>query len=193
MSTYKFIKKRVQSSSLKQITKELEYNSTLKAEKIIHKFLSSKDLYSWLHSGYYDFKYTPELFLRKICKIFQLNYKNIEDELHKQKLYYNEVKRVKNNFIFVNTNFKRKNEPIFALACLEHRRRVHLHVKNVVFKNIEQILQIVAKQVRQHYKETQGKLNIWGEIVNYVYYHENEIFTFDTHGEIIKNQGKRLC
>jgi hypothetical protein len=167
--------------------------------------LTSKDLYSWLDSGYYDFKYTPKLFLQKLCQIFQLNYSDLEEELRKQNIYYDEVKRVKKNYIFVNTNFKRKSEPIFALACLEHTKRVPLNVKDIVFKNIEQTLEIVSKQIQKHYKKSDGRLNIWGKIINYVYYHENEIFIFDLNGNKIENQqinrshailtlkGKRLC
>ena len=205
MSTYKLIKKRVQNSSLEKITKSLEYSSIEKAEKIIHRFLTSKDLYSWLDSGYYDFKYTPKLFLQKLCQIFQLNYSDLEEELRKQNIYYDEVKRVKKNYIFINTNFKRKSEPIFALACLEHTRQVPLNVKDVVFKNIEQTLEIVSKQIQEHYKKSDGRLNIWGVIDSYIYYHSNEVFTFNKEGEIIANKrvntskaklklkGKTLC
>jgi hypothetical protein len=205
MSTYKLIKKRVENSSLEKITKLLEYSSFQKAEKIVNKFLSSKDLYSWLDSGYYDFKYTPKLFLQKLCQVFQFNYKDIEEELRKQSIYYDEVKRVQKNYIFVNTNFRRKNEPIFLLACLEQTRQISLNTRDVVFKNKEKTLEIVIKQIQQHYKKNNGKLNIWGNIVNYVYYHENEIFIFDRDGTRIESQkikrsrailtvkGKKLC
>jgi len=204
MNTFKKTQQRVKFTSLDLIQK-LEYNSSKKALKIIDKFLSSKDLYTWLSSGYYDFKYTPEQFLRKLCLIFEFDYKDIDDELKKQTIYYDEVKRVQKNYIFVNTNFKRKNEPIFTLACLEHTRRIKLEVKKVVFKNKAETLKIVSKIVQEHYKRNDGKINIWGEIVNYIYYHDNEVFTFSKEAEIIENshtvhskatltlKGKNLC
>jgi len=188
MGNYKYIKKRVQNSHISVIKKGLGYNTLHKVEKIINAFVNSKDLYSWFHSGYYDFTYTPESFLQKLCFVFQLDYSKLEDELYKQNIYYNEVQKVQKNYLFIDTNFKRTNEPIFALACLEHTRRVHLDVKDVVFKNLEQTLQIVAKQVQEHYEKTKGKLKLWGEIVHYVYHHEDKIFTFDLHGNIIQNQ-----
>ena len=166
---------------------DLEYNSKQKAIKIIKSFLISKDLYSWVHSGYYDFKYTPKQFLRKICLVFELDYKNIESDLKKQEIYYDEIKRVQQNYIFVNTNFKRKNEPIFTLALLESRRRIKLNEKRFVFKTKEESLDIVSLIVQEHFQIHNGNLSIWGKVVNYIYYHNAEKFTFSYNGKIIKN------
>jgi len=187
MSTYKIIKKRVQFSEIETLSKELGYSSTKKATKIIESFLDSKDVYSWLHLGYYDFKYTSEEFLKKLCCIFDVDYRHVENELKKEDIYYKEVARVQKNYIFVNTNFKRKNEPIFALACLEHNRNICLEAKEVVFKTKDEVLKIVSQTVQKHYKQSAGKLPLWGKISNYIYHHDDEVFIFSTDGKIIKN------
>jgi len=187
MSTYKLIKKRVQFSEVEKLSKELGYSSTKKATKIIESFLDSKDIYSWLHLGYYDFKYTSEEFLKKLCCIFDVDYRHVENELKKEDIYYKEVARVQKNYIFVNTNFKRKNEPIFALACLEHTRKIYLEAKEIVFKTKDEVLKIVSQTVQKHYKQSGAKLPLWGKISSYVYHQDDEIFTFSTDGKIIKN------
>ena len=193
MNIYRIVKKRVQSSNIEKLTKQLGYASSHKTTQIIKSFLNSKDLYSWLHRGYYDLTYTSEEFLKKLCLIFNVDYSDIENALKKEEVYYQEVARIQKNYIRVNTNFKRKNEPIFALACLEHTRDIRLEVKKALFKDKSEVLKIVSETIQKHYKETNGRLNIWGVIVEYIYYHDDEIFTFGTDGKLINKRITNDC
>jgi len=125
-----------------------------------------------------------------------------QEELALQK----ELRKLQNCHIFVNTNFKRTTQPIFALALLESRRRIKVNAKELTFKTLDEVLAVVSTIIKFHHKETQGNVGIWGKTVNYVYHHiENEVFVFNTDGEIIEDvevnesratlklKGKKIC
>jgi len=62
--------------------------------------------------------------------------------------YEKEQQRFKNCYLFINTNFKRKSEPIFALACMEHKRRIYpRNIENLYFKSDDEILKVISKFV----------------------------------------------
>jgi len=92
-------------------------------------------------------------------------------------------------YIFVNTNFKRKREPIFALAFSEHLRTLQIHEHELKGKSDEEVFEMVRKMIRQHYQDSDGKLMMWGNIVNYAYHHtDNEVYVFDRTGRLLKGE-----
>ena len=205
MNIHNTIKKHLQHSHKEELASKLGYSSIKKATKALNTFLESEDLYSWLHSGYYDFKYTAEQLLRKICLEIGIDFTIVDIELQEYKKYYVEVQKLQNDYIFVNTNFRRTTQPVFVLALCESKRRIKLDAKKYVFKNKTEILELISKSVKQHYLSTKGTLGIWGKIENYIYHHKDKIFTFDTDGtKIIDDEvdeskatlsvkGKLLC
>ena len=99
-----------------------------------------------------------------------------------------ELAKFKNSYIFVNTNFKRKSEPIFALAFCESKRNITLDKNNLIFKSDDKIFATISNIVKQHHNNTKGTISIWGDIVNYVYHHsDGEVYVFDISGEQIKD------
>jgi len=183
MNIHNRLKKQLQFSSKEQIVKELGYNSTKKGIQALDRFLESKDLYSWLHSGYFDFKYTAEQFFKKICIILDIDADVVHTELEAQKKYSEELKKFQNDYVFVNTNFKRTTQPIFVLAYCEAQRRIKLDAHKCVFKSESEILKLVSISVKQHYLKTEGNLGIWGRIESYIYHHNDKTFTFNTDGK----------
>jgi len=100
-----------------------------------------------------------------------------------------ELRKFKDSYIFVNTNFKRKNEPIFALAFCEGERRISLDKNELIFKNDDEIFKIVSNIVKEHYEQSAGKIGIWGNIVNYTYHHSNDkVYVFDKNGDKIESE-----
>ena len=73
-------------------------------------------------------------------------------------------------YIFINTNFIRKNEPIFALAFMESKRRIKLKKSLYLDKNEEEIRRYVIDLIKVHYKQKNGELVMWGKIRSYVYH-----------------------
>lgn len=186
---YDEIKERVEKLSKEKVAKQLGYNSPKHGIKAIDKFLSYDDLYSWLYeSGFYDFKYNSKMLLKKICNVVGIDKEEIEKELQKQIAHKKELDKFKYSYIFVNTNFIRKNEPIFALAFCEPKRRIKINPKEFAHKSDEEIFQMISQMVVKHYNRTNGILPLWGKIVNYVYHHcDGKAYIFDPNGRRIEN------
>jgi len=117
-------------------------------------------------------------------KIPKVPTKYTKEELKEQK----EIASLKRCNIFVNTNFRRKNEPIFALAMCEGRRNLPVDIESLLFKSDEESLKIVGQFIKKHYIKSNGDLGIWGKIVNYAYHHkDSKSYVFDTNGVLLEN------
>jgi len=187
MKIEKIIKEKLKEVSKNKILNELNYSSNKKALDAFNKFINSKNLHQWLHSGFYDFKYNSLTFFKKICEILNIEEKIIDKTLLKDKEYYKELEKFKNSYIFIYTNFKRKNEPIFVLGALESQRRINIPIKKLLFKKDKKILKIIGKIILKNYKITNGNTGIWGKAINYIFYFNNKKYIFDINGERINN------
>lgn len=108
-----------------------------------------------------------------------------EEELKIQE----ELAKYKGCYIFVNTNFKRKGEPIFVLAFCEPQRNISINKKDLIFKTDKKVFAIISNIVKHHFIDTQGKIGIWGDIVNYVYHHKDGYrYIFDKNGKLRKGK-----
>lgn len=121
----------------------------------------------------------------KLCKALEIDDTQIQKELDNYTNLKIEIEKFKDAYIFVNTNFKRKSEPIFALAFLESKRRISLYKnEKYLFKSRNEILNIISNEIIKDYVFNNGKLFIWGDIVNYQVHLFNEIYTFETNGKL---------
>lgn len=206
MEIEKLVHTKLEKISKNEILNKLGYASNKKALEAFDKFLDSQDLYSWLHSGFFDFKYTAPSFFKKLCEIIGIEESVVNQSLLDDKIHHAELEKFKDSYIFINTNFKRKSEPIFALAFLESKRHIKINPEKLIFKTDKKILEIVSKLIIDNYKETKGNIGIWGDIVNYVYHnYDDKTYLFDTNGKMIENiavneskatltlKGKQIC
>lgn len=67
-------------------------------------------------------------------------------------------------YIYVETGFRRENQPIFVLAMLENRRRIGVE------RDRCDDLEYVGELAAAHYHEQQGALMLWGPIQHYHYH-----------------------
>jgi len=189
----KQIRNELKLQSKNNIIKKLHYNSLKKGEKALDQFIKSKNLNNWLYSGFYDFKYTALGFFLQLCYISKIDEKKINNFLIENKKYHKEMKEISNSYIFINTNFKRKNEPIVSLAFSEFKRRLKLPTNQLMFKKEKDVLIFISDFVKNHYINTNGKIGIWGNIINYVLYYKKNKYFFNTKGEQISNSnGKEI-
>lgn len=181
------IKEKLVTSNITELSKRLGYNNQKNFEKTLEKFLGFSNLHGWFESGNYDFVNQPYDFFSKLSLALDLDKQLIKETLIKEKAYLKEVKRFRGTYIFVNTNFKRKNEPIFVLAFLEHERTLSLCLhEELYFKSTQEVLEIVSKMIKEHYEKSQGKLAVWGEIANYQVHVDNKTYIFDNGGVLLK-------
>jgi len=181
------LREKIQLISKKEIIKQMGYNNKERGLNSLEKFLSSKNLYSWIHSGNYDFKYAPIEFFKTLCKIINIPDKDVEKELKNCDILEKELNKIKYCYIFINTNFRRVNQPIFALAALQHYRIIAIPKDKLLFKTDKEIFSTVSTLVKNHYKNSSGKILMWGKIVNYKYYHsDDQDYVFDIDGKQIE-------
>ena len=177
------IKEKIKLQNKIFLAKELGYSSSTKFEKTLNKFFEFSTLYEWFSCGHYDLVNNAEDFFIKLSKALKIDENMINQELEKIAIYKQEIEKFKDSYIFVNTNFKRKNEPIFALALCENRRRISLYKKqNLLFKTTKEIFEILSKEIQEHYSQNSNTLGIWGKIISYQVHLFNTIYIFDTNG-----------
>ena len=88
-------------------------------------------------------------------------------------------------YIFVDTGFKRTTQPIFALAFMESHRRIPVspEINQMV---IEQRNPKIQSIIQQHYQDTAGELDLWGEILCYKYFiTDSDALVFDVDGTVL--------
>lgn len=73
--------------------------------------------------------------------------------------------------IFVDTQFKRTTQPIFALAACEHQRHIRLDdatLRAYLKEDENHRVALIGQVVREHYVQHGSQLGIWGTISHYV-------------------------
>ena len=182
------IKEKIKLQNKTLLTKELGYSNLTKFEKTLNKFLQFENLYQWFEKGHYDLVNTAEDFFIKLSKALKIDENTINNEIKNITLYKHEVEKFKDSYIFVNTNFKRKNEPIFALALCENQRRISLYkIENLLFKTMDEIFEILSKEIKKHYLQNKGTLKIWGKINSYQIHLFGKIYVFNINGNLKSN------
>lgn len=171
MKLLNMIKEKLEQVDNKNLYKKMGYNSKLKYDKTLNTFLETKELHSWLSNGYYDFVHTSSTFLKKLCKELYIDSQVYNLAINIAVSKNEELKKIENCYIFVNTNFKRKNEPIFVLFFMENKRRLSFEKENLIFNDINNVLNVISETVKTHYKNNNSNLAIWGKIESYVYHH----------------------
>jgi hypothetical protein len=135
------IKEKIKFQNKTLLTKELGYSNLTKFEKTLNKFLEFSTLYEWFQCGHYDLVNTAGDFFIKLSKALKIDENTINNEIKNITLYKHEVEKFKDSYIFINTNFKRKNEPIFALALCENQRRISLLIVfSSIFKAFDNLI-----------------------------------------------------
>lgn len=179
------IKEKIKLHNKTLIAKELGYSNSTKFEITLNKFLQFSTLYEWFQCGHYDLVNTAEDFFIKLSKALKIDEDTINNEIENITLYKKEIEKFKDSYIFVNTNFKRKNEPIFALALCENQRRISLYkIENLLFKTIDEIFEILSIEIKKHYLLNKGTLKIWGKINSYQIHLFGKIYVFDINGNL---------
>ena len=188
MNIFNELKEKLRISPVENIIKSMGYHSLDKGQNAIDLFIEKRSINHWLESGFYDLLYTAEQFIVKLSVILKVNPDYIKDKiiLHKQTIL--ELRKLKNAYIFVNTNFKRTTQPILALAFMEQKRLILPAKDKLIFKSTEKKLNIISSFIKSHYKYNNGKLDMWGKIDSYIYHQNiNKKYTFNIKGNLIEN------
>ena len=139
----------------------------------------SKGHFDWLHSSK-----TPILALSEHFGLY------IEDELNATKVRYDERAKFRGSYIYIDTNFKKFNEPIFALAMAQHLRYISLltqFLDELCFKTLDAQLKIISKIAKNYYHKTKT-LPVFGEITGFKLCFLGKNYSLDTDGNFIQKE-----
>ena len=193
MRTYDTLVRFVKESDRKELLRSLGYHDIRKGDKSLSDFLKAGSLKDWLSHGHYDFVHSSESFAKKLASLAGVDPGAIESIVDEEAERRAILSQLHTPYIFVDTRFRRKNEPIFALAFMEGKRRIALDKEAVYDRSMEDTLREVSRTIRKHYRNTGGKLNLWGKIHEYRYHHlDGRTFRFDTEGRLIEELPKDL-
>jgi len=143
-----------------------------------------------LNDGGFDFKYSSEGFLRALCVVTGMDMALADQRICRIKKYLEEEREAFKPYLWVDTGFKRKSQPIFALAVCEHQRYLDFP-KGFWRFSIDRQLGRAQCRIREHVFETGGELGIWGHIKQYwFYYKKDKAYLLALNGEVIgKHEG----
>ena len=185
MTLHKQIRQKLEQVSQNDVLRSMGYHNLKVGHKTLQKFLDTDTIYLWLKTGNFDIKHSSEGFLRALIKAVNLPASFAENEIQKSQKRLDHIAEMKEPYIFIDTKFKRKSEPIFVLAILEGRRRISIDKELLVDKSRTEIFEEVGKVIRQHYLSHEGRLDMWGEIYMYVYHHsDGNTYIFNPDGAL---------
>jgi hypothetical protein len=187
MDIFDNIQEQLKVADRTTIIQQLDYHSNRKGGKALETFLSYDNLYEWLiNSGFFDFTYSSEELFCALCHIFAIDPATVDKEISATQILRKEIDRCRGAYIFIDTNFRRRSQPIFSLAVMEFKRRIYLKPESLIYKNMDQLLSMITKIIIKHYAGTDGTLPMWGKIAHYQYNHyDGTIYLFDITGELI--------
>lgn len=141
-----------------------------------------------LADGGFDFKYSSEGFLRALCVVTGMDRALADQRIRRIQECLEEERNAFKPYLWVDTGFKRRSQPIFALAACEHQRYLDFP-KGFWRFSMDRQLGRAQCRVREHVYETGGDLGIWGRIKQYwFYYKKDAAYLLAINGEVI---GKR--
>ena len=157
-------------SSLHDIAQLMGYagKGRHKAAKRIENVLSDHQMN--LYAGAFDFRYSNDQFLCKLCEVAGIEISNFQDEINAIHLDHSNRRDRFKSYVFVDTGFKRDSQPIFMLGICEPMRRIQLSCDIQLLPIHEQVV-YVQSLVKCHYADCDGTIKLWGNIKRYVFFY----------------------
>lgn len=164
------LKLKLMHGKLSEIAQLMGYNrkGINKAVTRIEQVLSDPQLN--LYANVFDFKYSNQEFIERLCEVVGIDLNRFNAEIESITAYYEAIRDSFKSYVLVDTGFKRKNEPIFMLSCMEHHRYLYLSKDQCLLPVADQVA-YVQTCIKKHYAENNGELPMWGEIQRYVFFY----------------------
>ena len=177
---YEQLKILTQTSDKKALSKALGYVREQNFTRALANLEAAKSLDEFITKGHFDWAHSSETLILALGKHFGLN---IEAELNKVQKLYNERIKFRGSYIYIDTDFRRKSEPIFALAMAQHLRYISLtpFLDELCFKALHEQLKVISKITKSYYQKTQT-LPFFGAITGFKLYFLGKNYSLDTNG-----------
>ncbi|OUT13850.1 hypothetical protein B9N63_05220 [Campylobacter concisus] len=183
---YEQLKILTQNSDKKALSKVLGYVREQNFTRALANLEAAKSLDEFITKGHFDWAHSSETLILALSKHFGLS---IDAELNKVQKLYNERVKFRGSYIYIDTDFKRKGEPIFALAMAQHLRYISLtpFLDELCFKALHEQLKVISKITKSYYQKTQT-LPIFGAITGFKLYFLGKNYSLDTDGNFIDKE-----
>lgn len=181
------LKLKLMHSELSDIAQLMGYNrkGISKAVTRIEQVLSDPQLN--LYGNTFDFKYSNQEFIERLCSILGIDLNRFNGEIDSLITKHEAIRDSFKSYVFVDTDFKRKSEPIVMLSCYEHHRSFLLPKEKRLLPVADQVA-YVQTCVKKHYVENDGELPMWGKIQRYVFfYDENQSISLNGEGLVLED------
>ena len=177
---YEQLKILTQNSDKKALSKALGYVREQNFTRALANLEAAKSLDEFITKGHFDWAHSSETLILALSKHFALN---IDAELGEVQKLYNERVKFRGSYIYIDTDFRRKGEPIFALAMAQHLRYISLtpFLDELCFKALDEQLEVIPKITTSYYQKTQT-LPIFGAITGFKLYFLGKNYSLDTNG-----------
>jgi len=158
-------------------------NPGTSTKKRLQSVLESPDF--GLEQGSYDFRYTSRQFLTVLCIAVGMERPVIKTRVEQLEHRIEEERVAFKPYLWVDTDFKRQNQPVFMLAALNQQRYLHF-TKGFWRNDLASQLEIAQSWVRVHMSKTDGELGTWGRIQQYLFYYTaSQAYILAPSGEVI--------
>ncbi|MBX2078983.1 hypothetical protein I9T54_05525 [Campylobacter peloridis] len=158
------------------------YNNINKFQHTKALFLKCKSIEEWLLKGHYDMVNSSLEFVKKFE--FILDKEILNSILEQSVLLKDKYTKLQEAKAIIKTNFKRKSEPLHTLMFLSHLRVLKFPISDdMLYLNKTQIMQKLKELAIKHYENSQGKLKLWGDILQYDIIYDDELLVLSMQGE----------
>lgn len=183
---YEQLKILIQNSDKKALSKALGYVREQNFTRALANLEAAKSLDEFITKGHFDWAHSSETLILALSKHFALN---IDAELSEVQKLYNERVKFRGSYIYIDTDFRRKSEPIFALAMAQNLRYISLtpFLDELCFKALNEQLEVVSKITKSYYQKTQT-LPIFGAITGFKLYFLGKNYSIDTDGKFVDKE-----
>ena len=176
------IHQKLLTVDLKELSHLLGYRGSDKFKQRLTAMFSND--YFGLDSSNYDFQFSSEEFVRQLCNHLNIPSLLVDKVLDEIKVELEKQKNASKPFIFIDTDFKRKSEPIAVLSAMQKKRYFTIE-DAVAVKSLDEQLQDIQEIVTTHY-QTHPILDLGGEVQRYAYFYQADyIVVFSVTGEIL--------
>lgn len=172
MNMYQELDLKLCHLSRKEILLHMGYDKPNKSHfQRLESVLTDSEL--GLGCSHYDFKYSAEAFVIKLCSVAGIEQSQAHKAIFEIQRSLTQQKEAFKPYLFVDTGFKRASQPIFALAACEGQRYLHFD-KDFWSVPLYDQLVTVYELIHEHMDMTQGFLGIWGYIRRYYFVYDDQ-------------------
>ena len=183
---YEKIKELTLNSDKKALSKALGYAREKNFSSALANLQRANSLDEFMSKGHFDWSHSSKTLILALSEHFGLN---VNDKLNAAKIRYDERAKFRGSYIYIDTNFKRRGEPIFALAMAQHLRYISLtpFLDELCFKALHEQLEVISKITKNYYQKTKA-LPIFGAITGFKLYFLGKNYSIDTDGKFVDKE-----